>query len=329
MKADKFVVPSFPELKDASKSDYNKFVVEPKMICERKLDGTAIELIIHPKDKENPVTLMGRGILKSGLQSNYTLQFPEIVKEWKKWKYDSVFLGELVVIPEGRKFERFNVLQTRTTRKENIEEYAEKYPATLILFDVAYFFLKDHTGLPFSERRKILENIQMNVKFPARTILIKQKKTKKGKIKLWEFAKRKQLEGVVFKHLDGKFGEQQYKYKRVITEDVYIKKATRGTGRLKKMHLFGALEMFQLKNRKEVYCGRVGSGFDDKTRIKLQKNFEKLQIDGKDEYYLAKEPFVIEVKCNEITKDGIFRMPRYIRERKDKSTIQCIRKNHK
>ena len=327
---DEIVIPISPDLKEANKKDYKRFVKDEKIIGELKHDGTFVILIVRPKDKNNKVTLMGRGILKDGSQSNYTSKFPEIVRPWQKWNYDSVFIGELEIRPEGSRFESFNTLQSRTTRIENIDEYATKYPARLVLHDVAYFMKKNHMNLPFKERRQILENIDSNIHFPDKTFLIKQKKTRLGKKKLWKFVKKHKLEGMVFKDLDAPFGEKMHKWKLHHTEDVYITEGYRGTGRLKEMDVFGALRMMQYVNDKPIWVGNLGSGFKDEDRKLIQSTYlGNLQAD---DTYPIKDPLVIEILFDAVTKDDKFRHPRANRKdekiviRTDKSPKQCIRK---
>jgi len=332
MSQQEMIIPISPELKEANEEDYKRFVKNENFRSELKHDGTFIILIIKPKDKNEKVKMLGRGILKDLSQSDYTLKFPEVVTPWKKWNFDSVFIGELVIVPEGSEFESFNILQTRTTRKEDIDEYAKKYPAQIVIHDVAYHFKKNHMSLPFKERRHILENIAQNIKFPDRTYLIDQKKSRIGKKNLWKYVKKNNLEGVVFKDINAPFGEGQYKYKIHHVEDVYITEGYVGTGRLKEMGVFGALKMMQFVDGNPIWVGNIGSGFTDEERKYIQSTYLGKLNSSNDEVYAVKEPFVLEILFDAVTKENKFRHPRANRKdgkiviRTDKGIKQCVRK---
>jgi len=111
-------------------------------------------------------------------------------------------------------------------------------------------------------------------------------------------------EGVVLKNLDSEypFGRSSgwLKWKPTVTHDVVIVSWEQGTGR--HVNRLGAFVCNF--NGKLV---RVGGGFSDLER---------------DKFWLAKESMVgdvLEVKAQEVTKDGALRFPVFVRLRKDKN----------
>lgn len=121
-------------------------------------------------------------------------------------------------------------------------------------------------------------------------------------------------EGLVLREQGGK--ERLFKVKPHETYDVNVTGMIEGTGKHKGR--MGALLTPK---------GKVGTGFTDKEREEWYKWFTHQPCtvfdefgDGPMEFTLfgeARQP-VIEVECWELTKDGKFRHPRYIRRRIDK-----------
>ena len=105
---------------------------------------------------------------------------------------------------------------------------------------------------------------------------------------LFETAKQKGLEGLIIE-TDGVY----YKVKGTETYDVPVLEVQEGTGR--NLGRMGALM---------TPMGKVGGGFTDAQRELYYKD-----IIGK----------IIEVECMELTPDGKFRHPRFVRLREDKA----------
>lgn len=306
----------FADIKACDIKFLNGTVGDRNYDWELKRDGTAA--MIHADN--NYVKIYGRGILQDGSVSDYTNKFPEIIKTFKTLNLrDSVFVGELCVM-EGM-LERFKYLQTRTTRKHDIEKYIKLYPSTILLFDILRYRGKDISDIPYKDRREILEylpnyncfNIEDNIQFISKQI------SPTSKVALWKFIEKNKREGVVIKHKNAIHGEGIYKYKRFETQEVWVTGYKEGTGRLEEMGLIGSLYVSQYVNGKVVDCGRVGSGLDDSVRQLLTPIVTSNN-------YSTKTPIIIEVKYNELTTDGKFRHPRFLRIRTDKGKQQCVRK---
>ncbi|HEV3190503.1 MAG TPA: non-homologous end-joining DNA ligase, partial [Polyangiaceae bacterium] len=95
----------------------------------------------------------------------------------------------------------------------------------------------------------------------------------------------------------------------------------------------GALLVAVADGKKLVYAGRVGTGFDDRTRRDLAKRLgppyaTASTVDGAPRVKDARwvEPaLVCECAFTEWTRDGSMRQPRFLGLREDKAPIECIR----
>lgn len=111
-------------------------------------------------------------------------------------------------------------------------------------------------------------------------------------------------EGLVLRELEGK--ERLFKVKPHETYDVRVTGMVEGTG--KHAGRMGALI---------TPMGNVGTGFTDKDREWWWEQGSKC-LEAYDLGIEGAAPITIEVECWELTKDGKFRHPRFIRVREDK-----------
>jgi ATP-dependent DNA ligase len=82
-------------------------------------------------------------------------------------------------------------------------------------------------------------------------------------------------EGIVLKDLRGKYNDRfMTKKKPIYDDDFVIMDYTEGKGKYK--GLFGAIVYGKYVNGKLVRVGKVGSGFDEKERIKINKKLKNL-----------------------------------------------------
>lgn len=138
-----------------------------------------------------------------------------------------------------------------------------------------------------------------------------------------------QLEGMIAKkaastYIQGGRSEDWLKVKFTQTEDVIICGFTEPKGSRKG---FGALILGRMEEGEIIYCGHTGTGFNKETLEQLSETFEPL-VTKKSPFEKVpktnapatwlKPELVCEIKFSEITKDGIFRHPVYLRLREDK-----------
>jgi len=300
----------FPDLKDTDEEFLNGAVRSLYQIFERKYDGTAAMISI----KDGKLTIYGRGILKDGSQQDYTEKFPELRDEIiKGWFDDCEVLGEIVVF-EDHDQESFNMLQSRTNRTTDIEKYAEKYPATFIAFDIKSYGGKNLEDVPFRHRRRMLADLIPKIPF---VMIIKQYDTPIDKSSLIIQMKENNFEGIVIKSGGANWGKQQYKFKPVLTEDVFWD-GEFVPGKGKNEGLVGSLICYQYVNGSKMEVAKVGGGINDILRRELTRMVnEKLITKDK--------PQTIEIQAHELLKSGKMRYPQFIRFRSDKSAKQCTR----
>lgn len=304
---------NFPDLKPISAHRLYQMAKDPYFAFERKWDGTAVSVNVTREE----ISLVGRGILKDGSQSDYTDKFPEILDgicDVLDREFYGSLLGEIVISPSGivaEAVESFQTLQTRTTRQEEIDEFAAKYPATLILFDLDAY-------APYTVRKHELKRV---ISKPNSMVHILDGETSTdGKMSMIAQMEQYGWEGLVSKRTDCDFGIEQYKYKPTNTQDVfwegeYIPGKKRHEGKV------GSLICYQYINGKKEKIGSVGT-MDDATRNLLTRSIEDGTI-SKD------NPLCIEVKYFQRLHSYKLRYPSFVRIRGDKSPSQCIAKDIK
>lgn len=129
----------------------------PEVGVEPKLDGLRMQIHMWEERGEKRAALFSRNL------ENTTRMFPEIARAAEKLRARSVVLdGEAIGYnPATGTFAPFQETIQRK-RKHDIEEFAKKIPLSIFVFDVLYWNGKSLLGLPFRERRRLLERI-----FPA------------------------------------------------------------------------------------------------------------------------------------------------------------------
>lgn len=308
----------FPELKEATEEKLQELINDDRFGFERKLDGTAGLAEIM----DGEVTLLGRGILEDGSQQNFTYKFPEVAQAVKDWAAkneinQAKILGEIVCIDEQGN-DIFKGIQKRANRKEDIEVYAKQYPASFAMFDLLEFEYSDITRMPFIDRKKELLMTSENVKISNTSIFTIPLETDvETKTELWNKIRPNEWEGITIKQLDSPFGEEQFKWKPTITQDVfwegeYKPGNNRHAGRV------GALLCYQYIDGKKMQVASVGGGLSDVLR-------DQLTFMANNGHVSPQAPRVIEVQAHELLESGKMRYPNFIRWRFDKSAAQCCR----
>lgn len=306
----------FPVMQDITVDEVDGYINNPSYTAERKYDGVASLM----KIKDGVMTLTGKNETKNG-RTDYTSVFPEIQIHNIDDIPNCKILGEIVYLNEEG-WDDFQIIQKRANRKNNIPEYAKKYPCVFIAFDLIEY--EDGgaiiEGGIYKDRKNILNKLtyhfhfkyDMHIRFidlGANTSLcIKQNLYNKFKKQNWE--------GLVFKDINGKIGEGQKKYKPVITQDVFCEGEYReGKGRHKGK--VGSLKCYQILDGIKTHIGYVGCG-DDISREEITAFIKTGNID-------EESPLVLEIKITAFLESGKFRFPRFVRIRDDKKSTDCIR----
>ena len=208
---------------------------------------------------------------------------------------DVVFDGEIIA-------KDWNLTQSIAHSKE---EHPDRGVLTLQLFDCLPIsqWQTDVPSEPYEKRYDYLKSILKDDCPHLAQVLGLPVSTLDGATLLFDGYLLAGYEGVVLKKKDSvySFGRSKdwRKWKPVITVDIPITGFMEGTG--KNVGRLGA-----------VYCDlagkkvKVGSGFSDTERTDIWENKEA---------YLGR---ILEVKAQEVTKDGSLRFPRFLRFRTDK-----------
>ena len=308
--------PKFPDLKPATDAEFEKFKKDYRYVFEYKMDGTAGMVGTNSHTCE----IRGRGE-QDGEPSDYTNNFPEIVDAFDKYQINmSLFQGEICVFDDNGS-DNINRLQTRPTRKKDIEKYMKLNPAKFMIFDLLRLNGRNLQYEKYVTRRRLLSDLIKETGLTDHPCigLVPRKSKTPSKGLLWKFVRDNHREGITMKNKLSKYGEGMYKYKVIHTEEAWIDGYEMGTGRLEKLGLIGSLHLYQMVNGKPTYVGKTGSGLNDACREEIMKLIRRR---GEN----SSQKIIVEVAIDSITPDGKFRMPRFKRLRFDKGWQQCVQK---
>jgi bifunctional non-homologous end joining protein LigD len=241
---------------------------------------------------------------------------------------EAVLDGEIVAFDaSGRpSFER---LQQRmhVTASASVRRLAARMPVVYAIFDV--LFLDGHSlmGLPYSERRAVLESL--GLEGPAWRVPAAH--PGQG-TRLLEATGAQDLEGIVAKRLDSRYepgrrGGTWIKVKHTSRQEVLIAGWIPGEGR--RADRIGALLMGVRDDDGALrYAGRVGTGFTEKTLEMLTKRLAPLKRSDPPfadprpklprEAAFVEPELIAEVEFREWTNEGVMRAPSFKGLRDDK-----------
>ncbi|ASJ07614.1 ATP-dependent DNA ligase [Thermococcus pacificus] len=293
-----------------------------KAAFEIKYDGARVQ--VH-KDGD-------RVVIYSRRLENVTKSIPDVVSAvLESLKAEKVIVeGELVAVGEGGRPRPFQFVLRRFRRKYNIDEMIERIPLELNLFDVLYVDGETLINLPFSERRKRLEEtIAESEKIKLAVQLVTNNVDEAQEF--YEKALELGHEGVMAKRLDsvyepGNRGKKWLKVKPTMEDlDLVIIGAEWGEGR--RAHLLGSflVAAFDPHSGEFVPVGKVGSGFTDEDLVEFTKMLKPLIVREEGKFVEIEPKVVIEVTYQEIQKSPKYksgfalRFPRYVALREDKS----------
>ena len=277
----------------------------------------------------------GRATAQSRNRLDITGSYPELAELGKALGSTRVVLdGELVVFdPKGRS--DFGLLQQRMKLTgEAVKRVAKTFPAVYLVFDVLYLDGRDLTRLPYAERRAILDKLDLNgpswqtpPSFPGEGDAVRAASIERG------------FEGIMAKRLDGTYSpgrrvDHWRKVKNIRRQEMVVGGWTKGEG-ARAGHL-GSLLLGYYDDGELRYAGHVGTGFNAKTLLDLEKTLKPLA--RKDSPFADKVPttyakkstyveptLVAEIEFSEWTRDGKLRHPSYKGLRYDKAATEVVR----
>jgi bifunctional non-homologous end joining protein LigD len=265
--------------------------------------------------------------------TDFTARYPEVRDLGRALGAGRIVLdGEVVAFDEeGRpSFER---LQSRMHLASDsaVKRRMRDTPATYVIFDLLYLDGHSTLGLSYEERRKLLEELELNG--PAwRTPAYHRGEGKA----LLEATKNLGIEGIVAKKLDcpytpGARASHWIKVKNVHTQDVVVGGWTPGEGG--RSSSLGSLAVGVMEDGELKYAGKVGTGFTEQTLALVKRELEPLRRDSSP--FSGRQPpkgtifveprLVAHVEFREWTKSGTLRAPSFKGLRPDISPQECVR----
>jgi bifunctional non-homologous end joining protein LigD len=273
------------------------------------------------------IDLRGRNL------SDFTPRYPEVRELARELGARRLVLdGEIVAFDEGGRpsFER---LQSRMHLASDsaVRRRMRDIPATYVIFDLLYLDGHTTTGLPYTERRRLLGELELEG--PAwRTP--SYHRGEGGA--LLQATKELGIEGIVAKKLDcpyqpGARASHWIKVKNVHTQDVVIGGWTRGEGG--RSASIGSLAVGVMEDGRLVYAGKVGTGFTEQSLALVKRELEPLRRDTSP--FAGRQPpkgtvfvepkLVAHVEFREWTKSGTLRAPSFKGLRPDIAPQECVR----
>ena len=249
-----------------------------------------------------------------------------------KWTVNAVLDGEIVVMNDKGQ-SNFNALQNWRSEADGELIY--------YVFDLLWLDGRDLTGLPLTDRRKLLETI-----IPAEGVVRYSESFDASGTEFFAAAQKTGLEGIMAKRTDsyytpGARTREWLKIKTASRQEVVIGGFTRNEGTSK---LFSSLLVGVFEKGKLQYTGKIGTGFTEKMQRDMMKQFKPLiqktspfgvipdvnkpsrfRPDPPDAKATWLKPrLVCEVSFREMTEDGVMRHPSFEGMREDKDAKEVI-----
>jgi len=247
--------------------------------------------------------------------------FPELQNLHEQVKVKCILDHELLVLRNG--MPEFYEVQKRATMTNpfKIKLSSERYPASIIAYDILYYKDRDITMLPLIERKKYLQDVVIE-----NNMISVSRYVENNGVMLFDLVKEKGLEGVVAKkksslYWQGKRSKDWIKFKVLDSDDCVI------CGYIIKEKSMTSLIIGQYNEDVLVYKGHVTLGVS--LRVLNQYNYKVIDYSpfgyvpqGNDNaVWLA--PELVCIVESMPTEKGGFRQPVFKGIREDKTAIEC------
>lgn len=275
--------------------------------------------------------------LKSRNDKSFNEKFYPVFAALKKWKINAILDGEVAVLGDNG-ISNFGALQNWRSEADGELFY--------YVFDIMWLDGKDLKGLPFTERRNILEPL-----IPKDGIIRISQAFSESGLTFFETAKKLGLEGIIAKKADSAYhagdrGNAWLKIKANKRQEMVIGGYTKNDDSSK---AFSSLLVGVFDGKELVYTGKIGTGFNFKTQKEMLKQFKPLIIKkspftevpdiNKPSRFRHDPPhatatwlkpsLVCEVSFTEMTTDGVMRHPSFEGMREDKKAKDVVRETEK
>ncbi|MCI4039833.1 non-homologous end-joining DNA ligase [Streptomyces sp. TRM75563] len=246
--------------------------VEDRWAFEVKQDGQRA-MVYLPGD--------GTIVLRARSGTDITAVYPELLPLAEALGARSAVLdGEVVALDDQDRsdFERLQQRMGLSDSPAKAARMAARVPAHLMLFDVVHLDGQLLTGLPYAERRELLEGLGLDGpawSTPAAIV--------GHGAQAWEVARDAGLEGLIAKRLTSRYepGARSKTWLKVKVHrlaDVVIGGWVPGRGRL--TGLPGAVLVGERRDGSVHYAGSVGTGWSEAERARLAELLQAAAIDA-------------------------------------------------
>jgi len=295
---------------------------------EYKYDGFRLQIHKH----NGKIRLFTRRL------DEVTKQFPDVIKFVEQNVAGDSFIIDSEAVGydvNTKKYTAFQNISQRIRRKYDIATMAEKFPVELDVFDVIYYNGENLIKKPFSERRKIVEQIvqpsELCIK-PAVQLITEDETTAEA---FYQKSLEAGNEGVMIKNLEGVYkpgSRVGYGVKLKPTMDtleVVIVGAEYGEGKRSAWLASFIIAVRDPDTDELLEIGRVGTGIKEKAEEgmsfgQLTEMLKPLIIKEEGKIVWVKPEIIIEVDYEEIQasptyKSGFaLRFPRFVKLREDR-----------
>lgn len=271
----------------------------------------------------------GQAQFTSRTGHDLSTQYPELARP--PFSAAAVVDGEIVALEkDGRS--SFHRLQQRMNLSgaAEVRRAMALVPVVFYAFDLLSLRGRDLTGASLVERKRTLARLLARVS-PSSPWRYSDHVRGDG-LGLLELARARGLEGVMAKRADSKYepGRSRHwlKFKLHQRQEAVVAGYTDPQGSRTQ---FGALvlALYEPSQRRFVYAGRVGTGFDAATRRDLLARLLPARLpivsDAPGNIHWVRPRLVVEIEFAEWTPDGRMRAPVYLGLRPDKSPRDCVR----
>jgi bifunctional non-homologous end joining protein LigD len=278
----------------------------------------------------------GRIRLRSRSLEDITARYPELREMGAAIGSQELILdGEVIAVDKNGR-PSFELLQGRIglVNEADIRRKMKEIPVGYVIFDLLYTDGHSTMPRPYSERRRLLESLQLKGRYwqtPPSSI-------GDGEATL-AASKKLGFEGVMAKRLDssyqpGKRSEAWLKIKNHQGQELVIGGWLPGAGA--REGRIGALLLGYYDGPKLVYGGKVGTGFTEKMLARLQSLLEPLRRDtspfdagtAPPKGAIFVEPKLVgEFEFAEWTRSGQLRQPSFKGLRADKDPRAVVRES--
>lgn len=241
----------------------------------------------------------------------------------------AVLDGEIAVLDKNG-VSSFGLIQPRIAVADpnTIAHLARRVPVTLFVFDLLYLDGYDLRNVPLIERKRALQAILR----PSTVMRYSEHFVNQGE-EMLQAARATGLEGIIAKRAQSKYESKRsqdwLKIKIVSQQEFIICGYTTG-----EREYFSSLALGLYENRKLVYVGNVGTGFDQNLLELIYRRMEPLTTTRspfaetpqmlRETIWLRPE-LVCEVKFSSWTEDGRLRAPVFLGLRPDVDPTECVR----